>query len=40
MAAVLERLTNGGCIAELCVRHGISDALYYRWRDQFLERGV
>jgi transposase-like protein len=39
MAVVLEGLRNGSCIAELCRKHGISDALYYRWRDQFVEGG-
>ena len=39
MAVVLEGLRNGSSIAELCRKHGISDALYYRWRDQFLEGG-
>ena len=37
MAVVLEGLRNGSSIAELCRKHGISDALYYRWRDQFVE---
>jgi putative transposase len=39
MAVVLEGLRNGSSIAELCRKHGISDALYYRWRDQFVEGG-
>jgi transposase-like protein len=38
-AVVLEGLRNGSSIAELCRKHGISDALYYRWRDQFVEGG-
>ena len=39
VSVVLEGLKNGTSIAELCRRHGISDALYYRWRDQFFEGG-
>ena len=39
LAVVLEGLRNGTSIAELCRKHGISDALYYRWRDQFVEGG-
>lgn len=39
LAIVLEGLKANGSIAELCRRHGISDALYYRWRDQFVEAG-
>ncbi len=26
-------------IAEICRKHQISQALYYRWRDRFLEAG-
>lgn len=36
---VLEGLKGNGPIAELCRKHGISDALFYRWRDQFFEGG-
>lgn len=39
LAVVLEGLKGNGSIAELSRRHGISDALYYRWRDQFVEGG-
>ena len=39
LAVVLEGLRNSSSIAELCRKHGISDALYYRWRDQFVEGG-
>lgn len=39
LAIVLEGLKGNGSIAELCRRHGISDALFYRWRDQFVEAG-
>ncbi len=39
LAIVLEGLKGSGSIAELCRKHGISDALYYRWRDQFIEGG-
>lgn len=39
LEVVLEGLKSNGSVAELCRKHGISDALYYRWRDQFLEGG-
>lgn len=39
LGVVLEGLKNSSSIAELCRKHGISDALYYRWRDQFVEGG-
>lgn len=39
LEVILEGLRGSGSIAELARRHGISDALYYRWRDQFLEGG-
>ncbi len=28
-----------GLVAEICREHQISQALYYRWRDRFLEAG-
>jgi transposase-like protein len=39
LAVVLEGLKNNGPLAELCRKHGISESLYYRWRDQFLAGG-
>lgn len=27
-------------VAELCRRHNISQTLYYRWRDVFIQRGL
>lgn len=39
LTIVLEGLKGNGSIAELCRKHGISDALFYRWRDQFVEGG-
>jgi transposase-like protein len=27
------------CVAEICREHKISQTLYYRWRDKFLESG-
>lgn len=37
--AVLEGLRGETSIAEVCRKYGISDSLYYRWKDQFLEGG-
>ena len=39
MAIVLEGLKGGKSVAEICREHQISEALYYRWRDRFLEAG-
>lgn len=39
MAIVLEGLKGERSVAEICKEHGISQALYYRWRDGFLEGG-
>ena len=39
MAIVLEGLRGEKSVAEICREHQISQALYYRWRDRFLEAG-
>jgi len=39
LEVVLEGLKSNGSVAELSRKHGISDALYYRWKDQFIEGG-
>ena len=39
MAIVLEGLKGEKSVAEICREHQISQALYYRWRDRFLEAG-
>jgi len=36
---VLEGLKEKKPIAEICRQHQISQTLYYRWRDKFLEAG-
>jgi len=36
---VLEGIKGSKSVAELCREHKISQALYYRWRDKFLEGG-
>ncbi len=38
-AAVMEGLRGETGVAEICRKYGISDSLYYRWRDQFIEAG-
>jgi transposase-like protein len=38
-AAVLEGLRGESSIAEICRKYQISEGLYYRWRDKFLEAG-
>ena len=39
MAIVLEGLKGVKSVAEICREHKISQALYYRWRDKFLDGG-
>ena len=39
MAIVLDGLKGDKSVAEICREHQISQALYYRWRDRFLEAG-
>jgi putative transposase len=36
---VLEGLKGGSSIAELCNRHQVSQAQYYKWRDRLLQQG-
>lgn len=39
LAIVLEGLKEKRPVAEICREHQISQTLYYRWRDKFLEAG-
>lgn len=39
LAIVLEGLKEKRSVAEICREHRISQTLYYRWRDRFLEGG-
>jgi transposase-like protein len=39
MAAVLEGLRGESSMADICHKYQISESLYYRWRDKFLEGG-
>jgi len=39
LAIVLEGLKEKRPVAEICRQHRISQTLYYRWRDKFLEGG-
>ena len=36
---VLEGLRNQCSVSELCNRHGITQSMYYKWRDQRLKNG-
>lgn len=36
---VTEGISNKVPLGELCSRHGISQGLYYKWRDQFFKDG-
>ena len=38
VAIVMESFTSNN-IAELCRRHGVSVASFYKWRDKFIESG-
>lgn len=37
MAILLEGIKGNKSVADICREHKISQALYYRWRDKFLE---
>lgn len=37
---VLTGLKDDVSVADLCRRHGISQALYYQWKKKFLEAGA
>jgi transposase-like protein len=39
MAAVLEGFKGESSVADICRKYQISETLYYRWRDKFLEGG-
>ena len=39
MAIVMEGLKGKRSVSEICREHKISQTLYYRWRDKFLEGG-
>ena len=39
LAAVMEGLRGESSIADICRKYQISESLYYRWRDKFLEAG-
>jgi len=39
LAIVMEGLKERRSIADICREHKISQTLYYRWRDKFLEAG-
>ena len=39
LAIVLEGLKGGITVGDLCRKHGLSQAVYYKWRDKFLDGG-
>jgi transposase-like protein len=39
LAIVLEGLKAESSISDLCRKHGLSQTVYYKWRDKFLEGG-
>jgi transposase-like protein len=39
LAIVMEGLKEKRSVSEICREHKISQTLYYRWRDKFLEGG-
>ena len=39
LAIVLEGVKGKRTVADICREHQISQALFYRWRDKFLEGG-
>jgi len=39
LAIVLEGLKGVSTVSDLCRKYGLSQAVYYKWRDKFLEGG-
>jgi len=39
LSIVLEGLKAESTISDICRKHGLSQTLYYKWRDKFLEGG-
>src|SRR3972149_6853959 len=39
LAIVLEGLKGGITVSDLCRKYGLSQAVYYKWRDKFLDGG-
>ena len=39
LAIVLEGLKGEITVGDLCRKHGLSHAVYYKWRDKFLDGG-
>ena len=39
LTIVLEGLKGGMTISDLCRKYGLSQAVYYKWRDKFLDGG-
>jgi len=39
LSIVLEGLKAETSISDICRKHGLSQTLYYKWRDKFLEGG-
>lgn len=40
LSIVLEGLREDSSVVEICRRHGISNALFYKWKQQFIEGGL
>jgi len=39
LTIVLEGLKGGITVSDLCRKYGLSQAVYYKWRDKFLDGG-
>jgi len=39
LSIVLEGIKNETSVSEICRKHSISQSLYYKWRDKFIEGG-
>jgi len=39
LAIILEGLKGETTVSEICRKYGLSQAIYYKWRDKFLEAG-
>jgi len=40
LSIVLEGLRGESPVVEICRRHGITNVMFYKWREQFIQGGI